>query len=284
MSKFRVEFTDKQISAISSMVTAAVIEDYDKLKEFKDTYASIIEAILSAEKISDKYVIKRQIEKEESVVTGDMLADNNETAEDRVEQDDSEAVIAPVENNFLPEEFFSTYNSAVEQHNTGAIINNGDECLRYGFGKQGQVAIQFWAKYPGEIKNPDFEFYINNRDAVQVSNCISEIVEVLFSNNDKYKDRENAIKRKLLPYCKRIVCDKFETKIFIESFRKSPFQLGERGYEISIDTHALNGTSVLNLSAIMTLTKKDGNDISIPFLTKQQIILFDEFLKHHLGE
>lgn len=278
MSKFKVELTSEQVVGLSAIATSIIIGDYKKLDELRDMALSIAKATLSAESLSPEFAVIKKSQCSE-VATEIAMEDEQSSyiPEVNVKADEYQ------QNEFVPSTFFNTYNSAVEQHNGNGIINLANECIRFGFGKQGQVAIQFWADYPGEVKNPDSEFYINAQDIVCISRCIDKITQTLFFDRDVKNALPDTIWQRTLPYCKKVSVFESKVKVFIESSKKTRFQVSEVGYEIEVNTDITGTGRPATSSAIISLTKRKDGDITIPFFTSQQIILFNEFLKYHLN-
>lgn len=286
MNKFRLELTDEQLVVMSAITTAIIIGKYDKLSDLKEVAKSIGQSLLLAEHIDEEKDIETETQEsnfetvpceqntlsDNDSVSNEVCVSEYATSNDDVSED----------TDFLPDQFYSTYNSFVEQVNNGKLINYDKECLRYGFGKKGQLGIQYWDAYEGEPTNPTKGFYMNSKDAVKMSDLLNAVVSALYSEDSMSIDKKKKIlDLELKSYCDDIQWKDGDAILFVKSSKQNCFSK-DRGYELEITNGAFYVDE--SISPVMFITKKDVVDVRIPFHTKQQVILLDEFLNYHLGK
>lgn len=220
MNKFTIELTSSQIVSLSAILTSTVIGNYDKLPLLKTDAAAISSSLGKAVLIEE---------------CANDTENNNNAIKEMIENRD-------IKKSYIPDEFYDTYNVYAEDKNDTFLIEE-DENLRFIFGKQGQIGIEYWDYYD-DGKKPDIIIFIKNSDAEDLLNALDEIIEDL--DSPKKKPRKNII---------RNINDKYQLVIAFN------------GYNI-----------VMNL-----YKRKDENDFdTIHFHNYKQIKLFNEFLKYHL--
>lgn len=246
MKKILFEMTPEQYLSLTNILTSISIGYYDELPSNKNKVIEILDSI-KAPKVMDtgKAVLNEGKEIFPEILLGQTISGYDKDDEiSSIEKWFNEPVSY---NDLLPDEWFDTYNVSCENNPTLDLISD-DENLRFIFGKQGQVGIEYWSRYD-EDESPEAVIFIKNSDASEMLEYLDHIIEPITNN-----------------------------RVYSRGISK----------EICCDSDSKYSIKVLNLDNEISayLTKnKPGKYLSevIKFHNSKQIILFYEFLKHHLG-
>lgn len=213
MDKFIIEITSDQLVALNAICTSIVVNNYDKLPSLKNEAKEIAKLSMDAtiSKNQKKELTKRNIEiVEETKIS-------------------------------IPTEFFDTFNFYSENDEL-PLINN-KENLRFIYGKQGQIGIEYWEDYK-EGNKPDEVMFIKNSDAIKINTELKRIISALNSN-------------KSLMSMSQEMADKYQFNISYKRTGEVDFSLYKK--------------------------KDYGCMDEVAFANKDQLRVFCNFLEYHLN-
>lgn len=260
MNSLFVKLTKEQIITLNTMLVCVAIDDYSAIKTeaFKRKAVDISTQLLRAQA-----TINEPVQQEQEECDEEYLEDEQSSKYD-----------------FLPDQFFDTYNSVVEQENSGAKINRDNEGLRFLKGKAGQIGVQYWDNYI-ELSRCDASFFINNKDANNIYDVLEDMREIIAAgtiHKNKKGELTKLASNIFKEYNAYVRCGFI--KIDLES-EKETVPPGINKYTMIFSEDVLNGKPT-NLDYFQLIKEADGKTIKIPFKTMEQIIIFIEFLRDRL--
>lgn len=224
MKKIILEIEPEQLTALTGILVSASMGYYESLPQFKNEAGRILDCLKQG----------KIVDREEAIFSEDIDSQDKEEFVEEIQVDTS----------YLPKEWFDTYNVQFENNSELDLVTD-EENLRFIFGKQGQIGIQYWHVYE-ETSDPDTVIFIKNSDAIRILQRLG--------------DRTNDFN--LLPERGSIdLIEKIDDK-----------------YEIAIRKR---GSSCITR---LFKKKEDGSNDYVKFYNEKQLRIFYEFLKYHLDK
>lgn len=225
MKKIQLELTPEQYLSLTNILTSISIGHYDELPNVRNKVIEILKDISPKITEQEKVVIDN--------ISNEPIPRTIKKARRKKEE--------KKEINILPNEWFDTYNVRIENNFELDLISNSEN-LRFIYGKQGQIGIEYWEHFGRD--EDKVTMFIKNSDAEELLYLIRNIMLTSDSLTDKYIDIEETFSEK---------------------------------YELKITKIDGNTTA--------TICKDKGNNCIdiVKFHNEKQLILFYQFMEHHLG-
>ena len=225
MKKIQLEITPEQYLSLTNILTSISIGHYDELPNARNKVIEILQdispKIIEQEKVSINNIPNEPVPRT--------------TKKIRRKKEEKKEI------NILPDEWFDTYNVRIENNLELDLISNSEN-LRFIYGKQGQIGIEYWEHFG---KDEDkIVMFIKNSDAEELLYLMKNIMLSSGLLTDTYINVEETFS------------DKYELKI-----------------------------TKINGNTTATICKDKGNDCIdvVKFHNEKQLILFYQFMEHHLG-
>ena len=162
MKKIVLTITPGQLLAISSIMMSVSMDYYDDLPTLKEQAKDILNCLNEGKIIDDSDIKSEPVENVDNIKSSSEIIDNLKMV--------------------LPEQWFDTYNVRVENNPKLDLVSD-NENLRFIFGKQGQVGIEYWSDYDDKS---DTVMFIKNSDIRDIYEELGRVINEYIETKGKH--------------------------------------------------------------------------------------------------